>query len=300
MKAIWLLSIPGLILAIALLVLVRTRPTQSVPTATPTPTVKASLQYQVYQLPDSIVHTLVIPAKSRYVVTGAVSATVDDLATFAQQHEAIAVLNAGFFDPTNQKSTSYVTLQGELVADPRQNERLVGNPDLAPYLDQILDRTEFRQYVCQAAIRYDIVRHSAPTPADCQLQVAIGGGPGLLPTMTAVEEGFLALTDGVVIRDPLGSEQANARSAVGLTAEGDVIWLMVAQRADSPNDSGMSFAAIASFLQKLGAEKAMNLDGGSSSALYYRGKTVYGRLDEAGNAIQRPVKSVLLVREVPQ
>ena len=68
---------------------------------------------------------------------------------------------------------------------------------------------------------------------------------------------------------------------------------MVAQR--SHENSGMSLSELASFLSKLGVVKAMNLDGGSSSALSYQGQIVYGRLDREGNEVKRPLKSVLLV-----
>jgi exopolysaccharide biosynthesis protein len=47
-------------------------------------------------------------------------------------------------------------------------------------------------------------------------------------------------------------------------------------------------------MKTLGVEKAMNLDGGSSSSLYYKGKTLYGKVDEKGNLVRRSVKSVLL------
>jgi exopolysaccharide biosynthesis protein len=42
----------------------------------------------------------------------------------------------------------------------------------------------------------------------------------------------------------------------------------------------------------------MNLDGGSSAALYYGGETIYGKVNESGEAVQRPVKSALLVQMI--
>ncbi|MGA7935452.1 MAG: phosphodiester glycosidase family protein, partial [Kovacikia sp.] len=98
-----------------------------------------------------------------------------------------------------------------------------------------------------------------------------------------------------VIRDSLGSRQANARSAVGMTSDGNLVWVMVAQRTEAPTSSGMSLEELANFMKTLGVEQAINLDGGSSSSLYYQGKTVYGKVNEAGDRIQRSIKSVLLV-----
>jgi hypothetical protein len=192
------------------------------------------LQYKTYTLTHSVVHTLRIPAQSSFTVVPAVSDSIDTLESFAKAYGAIAVLNGGFFDPTNQKSTSYVVLQGKLIADPKLNERLVNNPDLSPYLNQIFNRTEFRRYQCDSTIRYDIAPHNAPLPANCHLIDTLGGGPRLLPELTAQPEGFVDTVNGGVIRDPLGINQPNARTAIALTQTGDVIWVMVAQKPESP------------------------------------------------------------------
>ena len=71
---------------------------------------------------------------------------------------------------------------------------------------------------------------------------------------------------------------------------------MVAQKSETPATSGMSLPALADFMKTLGVEKAMNLDGGSSSSLYYNGKSFYGKVDLEGNSVKRPGKSVLLVQ----
>lgn len=255
-----------------------------------------SIQYQLHTLPQSLVHTLLIPAQSQFSVAPALSLELDTLKSFAHQHHAIAVLNGGFFDPTNHKSTSYVVRQGKIVADPRRNERLVNNPNLTAYLNQILNRSEFRRYFCGTTVRYDIVLHREATPTGCQLIDALGGGPGLLPEMTSVQEGFLTLPNGNLIRDPLGSNQPNARTGVGITRDGSIVWVMVAQKPGVSTTSGMSLFALANFMKTLGIEKAMNLDGGGSASLYYNGKTIYGKLNVAGNSSRRAVKSVLLIQ----
>jgi len=255
------------------------------------------IRYQLHILPQSVVHILLIPAQSQFSVIPALSLELDTLKGFAHKHHAIAVLNGGFFDPANHKSTSYMVRQGKMVADPRLNERLMNNPNLAAYLNQILNRSEFRRYFCGQTVRYDIALHSEATPTGCQLIDALGGGPGLLPEITSVQEGFLTLTNGNVIRDALGSNQPNARTAVGITRGGSIVWVMVAQKPGVPTTSGMSLLALANFMKTLGIEKAMNLDGGSSASLYYNGKTIYGKLNAVGNLSRRAVKSVLLVQE---
>ncbi|WP_373525615.1 phosphodiester glycosidase family protein [Nostoc sp.] len=262
----------------------------SIPTVTPSP--PKTIRYLERTLPQSVAHILLIP--SRFLITPALSFKVSTVEEFAQKHRAIAILNAGFFDPANQKSTSYVILQGKLVADPKKNERLVNNPNLKPYLGQIFNRAEFRRYRCGQTIRYSIALHSESSPAGCQLVDAIGAGPQLLPELTSVQEGFV---DNVNKRDALGSNQPNARTAVGITRDGSIVLVMVAQKASAPNNSGISLPALADLMKTLGVQKAMNLDGGSSSSLYYNGRTFYGKIDLEGNPIKRPVKSVLLVQE---
>ena len=252
----------------------------------------SELNYRVYSEPKSAVHVVTIPAESNYIITTEITANLTPIADFATRNNAVAAINGGYFDPQNSKTTSYITQQGNLVADPRINERLIDNRDLEPYLGKILNRTEFRRYQCEDT-RYDITSHTAEIPDGCILQDALGAGPQLLPVDTSVAEGFTAYEDDKLIRDAIGREALNARSAIAITKEGDVILAMV-QQQDS-TDSGMSLPDLAAFLRSLGATKAMNLDGGSSSSLYYQGDTYYGKLDSEGNEVQRPLKSVLLI-----
>ncbi|XGV95266.1 MAG: phosphodiester glycosidase family protein [Leptolyngbya sp. BL-A-14] len=305
MKAIWLASLGAIGIGVLLWAVQRallaplppvdvsTTPPNSLP-PDPPPSDRV-MQSKVYSQPHSLVYTVKIPLDSHFEVLPAVSQTVETVDAIAQRQGAIAVLNGGFFDPDNQQSTAYVTLNGKLVADPRQNESLMSNPKLTPYLSKILNRTELRQYQCGDRREYAITLHSEVVPAGCQLVNALGGGPRLLPIMTAEEEGFVAEANGVVIRDALGSRQPNARTAIGLTRDRCLLWVMVAQKP-GVNGSGMTLQELAAFLKTLDVEEAMNLDGGSSSSLYYEGKTVDGKLDTAGKPVMRPVKSVLLVK----
>lgn len=259
------------------------------------PKAEIPLRYQRYSLPHSTVHLLVISAEGRFQVVPALSPGVDTVANLAEAQQAIAAINGGFFDPNNQKTTSTVILQGRLVADPRQNQQLTGNPALTPYLPRIFNRSEFRRYRCGSTFRYAIARRAIAAPDGCQLLEALGGGPQLLPDMTATAEGFWDATTG---RDPIGMTQPNARTAVGLRPNGDVLWVMAAQ-IPGMAESGLSLEELAAFLRSQGAITALNLDGGTSTAFYYQGKTSYGKVDQQGTSIGRPVKSVLLVLPAP-
>ncbi|MEO1132785.1 MAG: phosphodiester glycosidase family protein, partial [Cyanobacteria bacterium J06639_1] len=209
----------------------------------------------------------------------------------------IAALNGGFFDPNNQQTTSHVIRAGEVLADPARNSRLTGNSDLESYLDAILNRSEFRRYDCDGDRRYDIAFHSDPVPEGCSLRDALGGGPQLLPERTDDIEAFVAYADGQKIRDALGSDRPNARTAIGITASGDLLWVVAAQTPAFAPQSGASFANLAELMRDLGAVRALNLDGGSSASMTYGDELYLGRLDSQNRAIERPVKSVLLLQK---
>ncbi|HEY9762565.1 MAG TPA: phosphodiester glycosidase family protein [Trichocoleus sp.] len=257
--------------------------------------VKEPPRYEVTQLSHSLIHTVTVSDPQQYPVQIAVGEGLTRVDALAQQQGALAALNAGFFDPNNGLTTSYVTVEGELVADPQQNQRLVGNPDLTAYLDQILNRSEFRRYDCGGTVQYDIALHQAAPPTGCSLVSAVGAGPQLLPQDTSYEEAFIDYgAEGVINRDALGSQSRNARSAIGIKPDGSLVLVMAAQRPGiSP--SGLTFAELTEFLQSVGVEKALNLDGGSSSTLFFQGTTHYGRLDREGNWVRRPVKSIVFI-----
>ena len=256
----------------------------------------SQIEYQTIERSQSIVHAVTIPHDGNYLVVPEISGQLQPIAEFARNN-VVAAINGGYFDPVNQKTTSFIILDSQIVADPRFNERLVDNPDLKPYLSKIFNRAEFRRYSCGDKTRYDIQPHFSAIPSNCTLKESLGGGPALLPQDTSLAEAFTAYQNGEKIRDAIGSESLNARSAVGITQGGDVILVMVAQQPEQPLNSGISLSELADVLSSLGAVKAMNLDGGSSASLYYNSRAIYGRVDKEGNTIQRPIKSVLSVVE---
>ena len=259
------------------------------------------ISYQTYPQPNSIIHIITIPHQSNYAIIPTAADKLTTLKKFVIQDNAIAGINGGFFDPKNQQTTSYILQKGAVIADPRNNIGLIENLKIQPYLGKILNRSEFRRYICGKNIHYDITLHSDPIPLGCQLQDALGAGPKILPLETSVQEGFVAYKDGKVVRNAIGTTSRNARSAIAITKNQDILLVMVAQRSrrdplrGAHKDSGMSLSELADFLSNLDVVKAMNLDGGSSSAISYQGQIIYGRLDSNGNEVKRSLKSVLLV-----
>lgn len=258
------------------------------------------ISYETLEHPRSIIHVVRIPAAALVTVTPIITPNgLKKIDALAKEQGAVAAINGGFFDPNNQQTTSFITRNGNVVLDPATNARLVNNPDLFPYMSRILNRSEFRRYQCQSdggeTIQYAIAFHQSPPPSHCRLVDALGAGPALLPQFSGEAEAFLDATTG---RDAIGSQTSNARSAVGITAEGDILLIMAAQRADVKIPSGLTLTELAAVMTDLGVKQGLNLDGGSSSSLYYRGNTYYGRLDADKNAIKRPIKSALAILSV--
>lgn len=255
--------------------------------------------YAIYTLPQA--NVLVVSLALDTSVAVDLSDELEPVETFAARTNALYVINGGFFDPQNGKTTSYLTVNSQAVGDPADNERLVQNPDLQQYLPQILNRSEFRAYHCELSDalsgsgRYDITFHDAALPAGCEVESAVGAGPQLLPEDTSTIEGFTDYKGKELIRDAIGSVQPNARSAVGIHANGSVYLFMVEKNAGS---SGMTLAELAEFARSIGIVKLLNLDGGSSASVYIRddirgGQAYSGLSDADGNPIHRPVKSVI-------
>ena len=263
------------------------------------------VRYATHELDTAIVHTVSIAAAASAQVTVMTSEQLTPLDDLVESVGAIAAINAGFFDPNNQQTTSFIRFDGAIVADPRTNDRLIQNPDLAPYMDAILNRSEFRHYRClkesddSSSVEvsdYAIAPHNAPVPSQCRIHFSVGAGPQLLPQLMSVEEGFLTYnSSGQVVRDAIGSLSPNARSAIGITADNTLVLAIVAQQGDRPTPSGLSLPDFADFLASIGVEQALNLDGGSSTSLFYDGETYYGRLNAEGQPIERSVKSAILI-----
>jgi hypothetical protein len=255
-----------------------------------------ALDYNVLSRANSTVYTLTIPPG--YTIRPFLAETTLTVEQVAKQTQALAVINAGFFDPINQKTTSTVVIDGQEVASPKDNERLVNNPKLSRYLDLILDRSELIVLQCGTKVEYAIAFHSAPIPRECQLSQAVGGGPQILPVNSSQQEGFTDYAKGELIRDAIGGGQPNARTAIGLKHDGTMVWVMVAQT--KAKASGMTLDELTDLMKQLGVESALNLDGGTSSSLYTQGGAVYGKQGEVGQPIKRAVKSLLLVTRLEE
>lgn len=238
-----------------------------------------------------------VPNETRYNLVPVVSdklALLPDLVNKVKD-VAIAGINAGYFDPANKQTTSYVIAQGKTLLNPVENRNFVENPALYPYLPQMLNRSELRVLDCNGKRQYDITRHRDPLKMRCKLVHSIQAGPDLFTPKSKEEEAFVAYKDNQRIRDPIGVDRKNARSAIGIDAEGNLIIAMASMKAVPEQETGVSLYEMARILRDLGAQKALSLDGGSSSTFWANGQTWYGKLDKHNNPVRRPIKSAFVV-----
>ncbi|MCQ6559656.1 phosphodiester glycosidase family protein [Paenibacillus mendelii] len=104
-----------------------------------------------------------------------------------------------------------------------------------------------------------------------QVHTAIGAGPRLVKdgkvTLNAAAEGF---------KDEKILKSAGARSGIALRKDGSIVLATV---------SGATMQQWAQLMVSLGAYQAMNLDGGASSGLWFKGKTVTSPGRQLSNAL---------------
>jgi len=114
-----------------------------------------------------------------------------------------------------------------------------------------------------------------------------------------VVAGFpLLLSEGNVVGDlevaarPDWAAERHPRTAVGLDSTRRTLWLVVVDGRREGAAEGMSLPELAGLLRALGADHAMNLDGGGSSVMVIRGATVSRPADPTG---ERPVANALIL-----
>ncbi len=175
------------------------------------------------------------------------------------------VINAGYFDPNNKKTSSYVIIDKKVVLDPTTNQSLMNNASVKPYLNLVLNRTEFRVLDCHGKTKYDIAAHNAKAPFRCEIKHSIQAGPMIYPDLRLSREYFVMKDEnGNVTRDSITALKKCARTAIGIK-DGDV-YIIIANIYHK-----LTLPGLYKVCEDLGLEKAMNFDGGGSTSLNYKG-----------------------------
>ena len=196
-------------------------------------------------------------------------------------------INAGFFDPVNQKTISYIVTDRNTSADPLFNENLLSNSVLRQNIDKIINRTEFRVVECNEKYHYEIVPHKTPVEFACSIVSSAQGGPLLIPELRLEEEFFiLKNSEGKIIRQSASVLEKTARTIIGL--KGDEIHILIIT-----NKNPKTIYEARDLCVKFGLERAMAFDGGSSTSLNYKKAIDVVSTSDAGG---RMLKSFMILK----
>lgn len=219
-----------------------------------------------------------------------------DLITNKQAHTtagSVLTVNAGFFDPKNQKTISYIVNDSQTVEDPLFNENLMNNQLLRQNLKKITNRTEFRVLDCDSKLKYEITQHDTNTDFLCSVKTSAQGGPQLLPNLRLEEEFFIVKNeDGDVIRESASVLHKTPRTLIGIknienNKQEAHIFIVT-------NAHPMDIYEARDLCKSYGLDSAMAFDGGSSTSLDYKKIHVVSTQDSDDTG--RALKSFLIIK----
>jgi exopolysaccharide biosynthesis protein len=187
--------------------------------------------------------------------------------SYARQTGAIIAINAGYFGPVVDTEGVAMDAAGFVVA-----AGTITSPPLTPGQASA---------VVKAVVCFDARRVIIDDTPSC----AIGFREGLAA-------GPRLLRDGVIASDPANVTR-HPRTALGVSGDGNRVWLVVTDGRQDGYSEGATLAEMAELLKSLGAINAINLDGGGSSALVYRDPVTGVRV------LNRPIQSGVPGKERP-
>ena len=236
---------------------------------------------------DGIYHIIIGQDRAKKKVKVYASTSLMTNAEIHKSSGAELTVNAGFFDPNNGKTISFVVTDNVTIEDPRFNEALLSNIELRKNLQKILNRTEFRILECGNKYKYEIVPHNEPVDFTCSVKEAVQGGPMILPNLQLEEEFFIKKDkDGNIIRESCSVLHKVARTILGIK-DGKLHILIIT------DEHPMDMYEVQELCKNLGFERAMGLDGGSSTSMDY--KDTYHVISIKGDGAGRKLKSFIMV-----
>lgn len=215
----------------------------------------------------------------------------EDLITNREAHvkaRATLTVNAGFFDPKNGKTISYIVTDRMTSADPMFNSSLLANPFFRKNMNTVLNRSEFRIMQCGNKFQYEIVSHKSEVPFGCAVITSAQGGPLILPELRMEEEGFIVKNaEGKVIRESASVLHKTSRTIIGLKGTDECHILIIT------DDNPMDLYEVQKLCKDLKLDRAMAFDGGSSTSMNYKNSIEVVSLK--GDGAGRMLKSFMLV-----
>ena len=191
---------------------------------------------------------------------------------FALENAALLAINGGFFNMKNGGAWDYVKVNGEVI---NETTKRTDRANAILLIDK-------KGVNIQSASSIDYLHHNAPN--------ILLSGPLL------IADG----TEAPLTANPFNNNR-HPRSAIAVSRDRKLILMVVDGR--NSQAAGMNVQELANVLRWLGADDAMNLDGGGSSTLYVKGTTDNDvvnhpsdnkRFDHEG---LRPVANIIYLKE---
>lgn len=194
---------------------------------------------------------------------------------FAMKNDALAAVNAGFFDMKNGGSVSYILINGEII-----NEDTTGWGRAKLLNGAILKDKHGQVYI-------DEVKTNYWYDATDYWEDILVTGPLLL------ENGGTTMYSQV----PFNLKR-HPRTAVCIDGDNQTLWLATID-GRHPQSAGMTIPELSMLMHSLGCQDAVNLDGGGSTTMWIEGEGVVNypsdnqKFDHEG---ERPVSNVLIIK----
>ncbi|HEY0668537.1 MAG TPA: phosphodiester glycosidase family protein [Sphingobacteriaceae bacterium] len=198
--------------------------------------------------------------------------------TMCTNYNAVAGVNAGYF-PFNGSSDKdpYIRINGATVQSGHLGVPLIfTNSALI-----ITNNTASVRKFTETHTNLNLVAAAIPVSQAENIMVC---GP-------------ILLVDDVIQSQNTSSHNTSltARTGVGVTADGKRVFMVVADTGGG--FTGVTTPQLAKILQALGADDAMNMDGGGSSTMFVKDQGENGRVNfPNGGTFQRAVRSVIYVK----
>lgn len=190
---------------------------------------------------------------------------------FAEEEGALAAVNAGFFDMKDGGSVTFMKVEDEVIHQHATDSRLI----------------------TQSCVAIDEQQHLTilPSPPSDSLEMPAYYDDILFTGPLMIDDGEFVEMDTVAF-----NTRRHPRTCACTWVDGSTLLVTVDGRNERA--AGMSIPELASFLQTLHCQDAINLDGGGSTTMWIQGKGVTNHpsdnhtFDGEG---ERKVANVLLV-----